>query len=105
MKSALVIIDIQNWFFRTKERKNGLPKLISKTNELIDFFQEHGLPIIHVLTIHKKDKSTWDRIMRRRNQAVLIEGTKQAKELPGIKKFDLLSHPKGWRFLIYSFLA
>lgn len=85
--AALVIIDIQNWFFRTKQRKKGLQKLISRTNELIDFFHKRELPIIHVLTVHKKDKSTWDKSMKKRNKPVLLEGTWQSKELSGLKKF------------------
>jgi len=88
MKPALIVIDMQHWFFRIPERKTGLTSLIENTNELIGLFHRHGLPIVHVLTIHKADRSTWPQIMMDEGHAVLIEGTRNAEELPEIKTFD-----------------
>ena len=81
MKYALLIIDMQYRFFRTEERRRNLDKLVQNINELTHWFECENLPVIHVLTVHQRDKSTWDLGMRRKNQAVLIEGTKEAREL------------------------
>ena len=86
MKPAVVIIDIQEWFFRTSRRRKSLPRLIKATNELIEFFHKNNFPVIHVITSHKKDKSTWDLIMKKQNRAVLIEGTMSVQEFDEIKK-------------------
>jgi len=87
MRPALVIIDMQNWFFRTKERSAGLPELISSINELIDFANNKNITIFQVLTLHKSDRSTWNIVMKEHDFAALLEGSKEAELLPGIK-FD-----------------
>ena len=87
MRPALVIIDMQNWFFRSEERRVRLPKLISSINELIDIASEKEIPIYQVLTIHKSDRSTWNIVMKKHNIAALLEGSKEAELLPQIK-FD-----------------
>jgi len=58
MRPALVIIDMQNWFFRTEERNVKLPELISSINELVEFADVNNIPIFQVMTIHKCDRST-----------------------------------------------
>lgn len=87
LRPALVIIDMQNWFFRSEERRVRLPKLISSINELIDIASEKEIPIYQVLTIHKSDRSTWNIVMKKHNIAALLEGSKEAELLPQIK-FD-----------------
>ena len=47
---ALLVIDIQRWFFRTSERSAKLPALLEKTNKLIASFRQHQKPIIRVRT-------------------------------------------------------
>ena len=87
MRPALVIIDMQNWFFRTKERSAGLPDLISGINELIDIANNKNIPIFQVLTLHKSDRSTWNIVMKEHDYSALLEGSEEAELLPGIK-FD-----------------
>ena len=67
MKPALVIIDMQRWFFRSEERRVKLPELITSINELIDVANEENIPIFIVLTIHKNDRSTWNIVMKKHN--------------------------------------
>ena len=57
MRLALVIIDMQNWFFRTKVRSAGLPDLVFSINELVDISNEKNIPVFQVMTIHKSDRS------------------------------------------------
>lgn len=87
MISALVIIDMQKWFFRSDDRREKLPELIESINELIEVAFVKNIPIFQVLTIHKADKSTWNIVMKKHNFSALIDGSDEAKLLPDIK-FD-----------------
>lgn len=89
MRPALVIIDMQHWFFRSEERRVKLPELIVSINELIEIANEKNIPIYQVLTIHKSDKSTWNLVMKKHNFAALLEGSKEAELLPQVR-FDSL---------------
>ncbi|MGH6898776.1 MAG: hypothetical protein ACREJ5_19865 [Geminicoccaceae bacterium] len=55
---SLVIIDMQKWMFRSADRAAQLPLLVSAINDLSVAFAEARLPIFHVSTIHKADRST-----------------------------------------------
>ena len=78
MRPALVIIDMQHYFFRSEERRVKLPELILSINELIDIAYENEIPVYQVLTIHKSDKSTWNIVMKKHNFVALLEGSKEA---------------------------
>src|SRR6266511_4004748 len=93
MIPALLVIDLQHWFFKisvfsTPEGQTQLRSLISKTNELIDFFHSRQLPIVHILTIHKRDGSTRDLWSKRNDSWVLIEGSEDVQELPDIHRYE-----------------
>lgn len=87
MNPALVIIDMQNWFFRSEDRREKLSELIESINELIEVATTKNITIFQVLTIHKADKSTWNIVMKKHNFSALIEGSEEAKLLLEIK-FD-----------------
>lgn len=87
MNPALVIIDMQNWFFRSEDRREKLSELIESINELIEVATTKNISIFQVLTIHKADKSTWNIVMKKHNFSALIKGSEEAKLLPEIK-FD-----------------
>ena len=72
MKPALVIIDMQHYFFRSEERRVKLSELIKSINELIDISNEKNIPIYQVLTVHKSDKSTWNIVMKKYNFGALL---------------------------------
>ncbi|MCM1992564.1 isochorismatase family cysteine hydrolase [Oceanirhabdus seepicola] len=84
MKAAIVIIDIQRYFFRTEERRLALEKVINGSNELISYADEMGIPVYHVVTEHKADKSTWNLVMQKHNFAALIEGSTEAEMFPQV---------------------
>ncbi len=60
MKTALLVIDLQRWYLERgqAEKLARVGALIAETNDLIGFFHEHGLPVIHVRIVHKADGST-----------------------------------------------
>ncbi|MCL1824295.1 MAG: isochorismatase family protein [Oscillospiraceae bacterium] len=84
-RDALIIIDMQNYFFRDKKRAKKIEPLAEKINELIDIFDEAGLPVYHILTVHKRDKSSWDLQMLKNGKAALLEDTEQAREIEDIR--------------------
>lgn len=88
MNPALVVIDMQQYFFRTEERREKLNELVESINDLINYSENNNIPIYQVLTIHKEDKSTWNLFMKKYNFSALIEGTDEAKLLPHIKFND-----------------
>jgi nicotinamidase-related amidase len=84
MKPVLLTIDLQKDFqnrFTLLKQKGPFEKSIA---ELAAFFRERALPIVHFLTVHKKDKSTWTLHMKRDNFRICMEGSDGAKELPAV---------------------
>jgi ribosomal-protein-serine acetyltransferase len=86
MSTALVIIDLQNWFLEvgTEEKVAAVPTLIAGANRLLDLFHERNLPVIRIQTRHKADGSTWTRWMKGNNAPLLIEGARDAEEHPDL---------------------
>ena len=65
--------------------------LIAKANDLIDFFHEKNMPVVHVRIIHKADGSTWNQSMRKHwtghpIEGTVIEGTWEAEMHPDVHK-------------------
>jgi isochorismate hydrolase len=86
MGNALVIIDMQNYFFRSEKKKVRYNELIGSINNLIEIFEK--LPnslIYHVISQHKPDKSTWSRNMIRNNAGCLLEGSEEALIVKDLK--------------------
>lgn len=61
MKSALLIIDMQKLFKSLKysEFENVLVPNIEKA---LNVARNKNMPIIHIRTVYKKDKSNWPRV-------------------------------------------
>lgn len=83
-KFALIVVDMQQHFFRIPERRNGLDQVIARINQLIDAFDQRSYPIIHVVTAFAADQSDWDLKMRQTANPELIEGSVETKILPEI---------------------
>ena len=83
-KDALLIIDMQEHFFRFPERRNGLPQVIQNINILIRHFDTLGWPVIHVTSAYQIDGSDWDLKMKASTKAELILGTWETLILPEI---------------------
>jgi nicotinamidase-related amidase len=85
MSDALIIIDMQNYFFRHRKCTKKIKSLAGKINELIELFEKAELPVYHILTVHKSDKSSWDLQMLKNGKAVLLEDTEQVREIEDIR--------------------
>jgi nicotinamidase-related amidase len=84
-RSALLIIDMQGFFFRLPERRVGLEDTVANINRLIRAFDETSQPVVHVISAYKTDGSDWDLKMKASGEAELIEGSAEAAILPDIK--------------------
>jgi nicotinamidase-related amidase len=79
MATALLILDMQNYFFQTAEKQAGYRRLVSSLNELVQAFDRaEGTEIYNIVSVHKADRSTWSRNMLRHNTGCLLEGTHDA---------------------------
>jgi isochorismate hydrolase len=79
MATALLILDMQNYFFNTDQKRDGYPHLVDSLNELVQAFDRaEGTGIYNVVSVHKADRSTWSRNMLRHNAGCLLEGTQEA---------------------------
>ena len=84
-RSSLIIVDMQNFFFRDAERRRNLEQVVKNINTLIKYFDARYLPVFNVLSGFKADGSDWDLKMRVTGQPELIIGSPEAEILPGIK--------------------
>ncbi len=76
--NCLIIVDMQNDFLDRLEDE-GLMKLLSNTNQLIDMFRASGSPVIWVRTLFNPDLSDAFLEMKDRQIAVAISGTRGAE--------------------------
>lgn len=84
-RSSLVIVDMQDFFFRDAARRRNLEQVVKNINRLIEFFDDRPWPIFHVLSGFKADGSDWDLKMRAAGKPELIVGSDEANIVPGIK--------------------
>ncbi len=83
-RTALVVVDMQAFFFRLPERRVGLKSVVANINRLIDHFDAAGLPVFHALTAYRPDGSNWDLKQKLWGLYELIAGTPDAEMLPAI---------------------
>ncbi|GAB2738125.1 cysteine hydrolase family protein [Sinomonas soli] len=81
MRTALLIIDMQNSFFEFPELADQRERLVSACNELIGAARASGTPALVVRTQHERDQSTWTLSMLDDGQGFAFRGTEQAESL------------------------
>jgi isochorismate hydrolase len=84
-RSALAIVDMQEFFFQKPERRQNLETVIGNINRLIRFFEGQDLPVIHVITCYNAEGSDWDLKMKITGEPELIENSPETAILPDIK--------------------
>ena len=86
MKPVLLTIDLQKDFQKIFPLLKPRDLFERSVRQMVGFFRERGLPIIHLLTLHKEDKSTWTLHMKRDDFRICMEGTKGAEELEAVDR-------------------
>lgn len=84
MKPVLLTIDLQRDFPRLFTLLKPPAKFDASVRELTTFFRRRKLPIVHLLTLHKEDRSTWTRQMKRDDFRICVEGTEGFRELESV---------------------
>jgi biuret amidohydrolase len=74
MSLGLLIIDMQKYFYREKSAEFD-QKLIPNIKRALDTARAAEVPIIHVTTRHKQDKSNWPDVRKRYDKIWCLEGT------------------------------
>jgi isochorismate hydrolase len=86
MRNGLLIIDMQNYFFNSQEKRVKYLKLTASVNSLIEVFdRSHHGEIFYIISQHKADKSTWSRNMLKNNSGCLLEESDEAMIVKDIK--------------------
>ncbi|MCX6354323.1 MAG: cysteine hydrolase [Candidatus Aureabacteria bacterium] len=98
MNPVLLTIDIQKDFTKLFTLLKPLSQFEKSVEELTSFFRKEGLPIVHLLTVHREDRSTWTLHMKRDNFRICMEGTEGARELEcvGRTPHDTVMHKTRW---------
>jgi nicotinamidase-related amidase len=85
MRPALVIVDMQHGFVQSlPTTRRHLDLMSHAIKNLVLHFDGHERPVIHVITVHQPDGSTWDRVMRKRGQGRLLAGSAEAEMAEGL---------------------
>lgn len=87
-RSALLVIDMQEFFFRQPQRRHGLRQVVANINRLINHFETQHMPVFHVVTAYETDGSDWELKMKASGKPELIVGTPETAMLPQIKVSD-----------------
>ena len=81
MKTALLVIDMQNAFFEDDALAAQRSQVASACNELIAEARKSGAPVLIVRTEHERDSSTWTLSMLDDGRGFAFHGTEQAEPL------------------------
>lgn len=82
MKTALLVIDMENAFFENGALAAERDRLVGACNELITAARESDARILLLRTEHERDRSTWTLSMLDDEQGFAFHGTEQAELLP-----------------------
>ncbi len=84
MKPALLIIDMQNDFFKKVRLVEHKENLIKKINELAGFARQHSVPVIWIRQVLKADLSDAPLGIKKQGKRIVIEDTKGSQFLDGL---------------------
>jgi nicotinamidase-related amidase len=90
MRTALLVIDLQNDYFADDELARCRDDILAACNQLIRAARDAGAPVVEVQTVHAHDKSTWALNMLDDDQGMALEGTPGAARLDGLLEPDHL---------------
>ncbi len=88
MRTALLLIDLQNDYFADDELERCRDDLLAACNHLIRTARDAGAPVVEVQTVHTHDKSTWALNMLEDDQGMALAGTTGAARLDGLLEPD-----------------
>ena len=87
MRTALLIVDMQNDFIHSKNSPVYVPpakKIIPKIVKLLTVCRKKKIPVVYAVTSHKRDRSDWALLDKKHNRVYCIENTPEAEIIPEI---------------------
>ena len=91
MKTAVLMIDLQNAYFEDPALASRQETVVEAANLLIKTATAAQVPVLLVRTEHQRDRSTWTVSMLDDDQGFIFEGSEQAALLPGLQAEGLES--------------
>jgi nicotinamidase-related amidase len=88
VKTALVLIDLQNDYFADDELARCRDDVLAHSNQLVERARAAGAPVVEVRTVHAHDRSTWALNMLEDDQGMALEGTEGADRVEGLGEPD-----------------
>jgi len=78
MKPAVIIIDLQEYFYKVDSSKFE-NKINANIKSLLQFLRKSRIKIFHVITVYKKDKSNWPESYKQGNTIWCLENSFDSK--------------------------
>ncbi len=84
MKPVIIIIDVQQDFFKKERLSKNRGRLVKNIKNLTAFGRKHNVPVIWVRQEFKEDLSDAFLGVRKSGKKIVIEGTEGSKLLPEV---------------------
>ena len=78
MNAAVIIIDLQEYFYKVDSSKFE-KKINPNIKNLLQFLRKTRIKIFHVITVYKKDKSNWPESYKQENTIWCLENSFDSK--------------------------
>lgn len=85
---ALIIIDMQEAYFKPPALARRKQRLVTRINQLADEFRASADLIVNVRTVHSRDKRTWTLNMLQDDQGFAFDGDDEALNVAGLRLDD-----------------
>ncbi|WP_277455705.1 isochorismatase family cysteine hydrolase [Janibacter sp. DB-40] len=73
-RTGVVVMDMQEAYFEAAALKERRQQIVAHCTTVLAWAHDLGLPVINVVTQHKRDRSTWTLNMLEDDQGYLFEG-------------------------------
>lgn len=73
-RTGVVVIDMQEAYFEAAALKERRQQIVAHCETVLAWARDLGLPVINVVTQHRRDRSTWTLNMLEDEQGYLFEG-------------------------------
>jgi nicotinamidase-related amidase len=84
MTTALAVIDMQVWMFRTPERAAKLPGVVAGVNRALAAADAQGWLVYEICTEWPNDPAKWSLRTRRDGQPALLAGSGEVETVEGL---------------------
>lgn len=83
-KYAVVVVDMQKAYFQAGDLQGKERLLVNATNDIVNWAEQTNTPVFNVVTLHKRDRSTWTRNMLADDEGYLFADEEGSRNLEGL---------------------